>query len=328
MRGVTSLLSGFRRGVAAGAAGTTALNAATQADMALRARPASGAPAELVSAAAERLGVDVPGGRGERPQRLEGLGALAGTATGLAVGGVAGVLRAAGVRLPAAVGGPLLGAAAMAASDLPMARLGVSDPRTWSAADWAADAVPHLVYGVTTHAVLAAGDDRTVGGPPAPSAGALVRAGLLGAATGCRSTVGLTALALRARRTDARASSVFASPSRRAVPVLATLGEMAGDKSPVVPDRTSPGGLAPRIVLASAAADIAAHRDRYEGGPPAVAAALAAVGTAVLGQRLRGVAQQRFGSDLPGALIEDVVAAGLAWVGAGGVTRGRTHPAS
>jgi len=325
---VTSLLSGLRRGLAAGAAGTTALNAATQADMAWRARPASGAPAELVSAAADRFGVDVPGGRGERPQRLEGLGALAGTGTGLAVGGVAGVLRAAGVRLPAAIGGPLLGAAAMAATDLPLARFGVSDPRTWGAADWAADALPHLVYGVTTHAVLVAGDDREVGGPPAPSAGALVRATLLGAATGCRSTVGLTALALRARRTDPRASSVFASPGRRAVPVLATLGEMAGDKSPVVPDRTSAGGLAPRIVLASTAADVAAHRDRYEGGPPALLAALAAVGTAVLGQRLRGVAQQRFGSDLPGALIEDAVAAGLAWVGAGGVTRRSTRPAS
>jgi uncharacterized membrane protein len=325
---VTSLLSGFRRGLAAGAAGTTALNAATQADMVLRARPASDAPAQLVSAAADRIGVDVPGGRGERPQRLEGLGALAGVGTGLAVGGVAGVLRAAGVRLPAAVGGPLLGAAAMAATDLPMARLGVSDPRKWGTSDWVADAVPHLVYGVTTHAVLAGSDDREVGGPPAPSGGALVRATLLGAATGCRSTVGLTALALRARRTDARASSVFASPGRRAVPVLATLGEMAGDKSPAVPDRTSPGGLAPRIVLASAAADVAAHRDRYEGGPPALLAALAAVGAAVLGQRLRGVAQQRFGSDLPGALIEDGVAAGLAWVGAGGVTRRSTRPAS
>jgi uncharacterized membrane protein len=326
---VTSLLSGFRRGLAAGAAGTTALNAATQADMVLRARPASGAPAELVSTAADRLGVDVPGKRGERTQRLEGLGALAGTGTGLAVGAVAGVLRAAGVRLPAAIGGPVLGVAAMAATDLPLARLGVSDPRKWGAADWAADAIPHLVYGVTTHAVLAAGDDADrYGAPPAPSAGALVRATLLGAATGCRSTVGLTALALRARRTDPSPANWFASPGRRAVPVLATLGEVAGDKSPAIPDRTTPGGLAPRIVLASTAADLAAHRDRHEGGPPALVAALAAVGTAVLGQRLRGVAKQRFGSDLPGALIEDGVAAGLAWVGAGGVTRRSTHPAS
>jgi len=315
---VTSLLSGFRRGVAAGAAGTTALNAATQADMVLRARPASGAPTEVVSAAADRLGVDVPGRRGERTNRLEGLGALAGTATGLAVGGVAGALRAAGVRLPAAVGGPLLGAAAMLATDLPMARLGISDPRRWGAADWAADALPHLVYGVTTHAVLVAGDDQDrVGAPPAPSAGALVRATALGAATGCRSTVGLTALALRARADDPAPTGWFVTPGRRALPVLATLGEMAGDKSPAVPDRVGAGGLAPRIVLASTAADVAAHRDGHEGGPTALLAALAAVGASVLGYRLRGVAKQRFGSDLPGALIEDAVAVGLAAVGAG-----------
>lgn len=296
--------------------------------MVLRARPASSAPTQAVTAAAQRLGVEVPGGRSARTHRLEGLGALAGTATGLAVGGVAGVLRAAGVRLPAAVGGPVLGAAAMLATDLPMSRLGVSDPRRWSAADWTADAIPHLVYGVTTHAVLAAGDDPRVGGPPAPSAAALARAAALGAATGCRSTVGLTALALRARASDPRAASWFASPGRRAVPVLATLGEMAGDKSPAVPDRTSPGGLAPRIVLASTAADLAAHRDRYEGGPPALVAALAAVGTSVLGQRMRGMAAQRFGSDLPGALVEDAVASGLAWLGAGGVTRRSTVPGS
>jgi uncharacterized membrane protein len=325
---VTSLLSGFRRGVAAGAAGTTALNAATQADMVLRARPASSAPTEVVSAAVDRLGVDVPGGRSARTHRLEGLGALAGTASGLAVGGVAGVLRAAGVRLPAAIGGPVLGAAAMLATDLPMARLGVSDPRRWTASDWTADALPHLLYGVTTHAVLAAGDERGVGGPPAPSGAALVRATALGAATGCRSTVALTALALRARRTDPRGPNWFASPGRRAVPVLATLGEMAGDKSPAIPPRTSGGGLAPRVVLAATAADLAAHRDRYEGGPPALFAALAAVGTSFLGQRLRGVAAARFGSDLPGALIEDGVAAGLAWLGAGGVTRRSALPAS
>ena len=36
--------------------------------------------------------------------------------------------------------------------------LGISDPRTWSATDWAADVVPHLAYGFATHATLAALD--------------------------------------------------------------------------------------------------------------------------------------------------------------------------
>jgi hypothetical protein len=38
----------------------------------------------------------------------------------------------------------------MAATDLPMARIGLTDPDTWSAADWASDALPHLAYGLAT----------------------------------------------------------------------------------------------------------------------------------------------------------------------------------
>ena len=54
--------------------------------------------------------------------------------------------------------GPLLRGAAMGGSDPPLAAAGISDPRTWSVLDWAADAVPHLVYGLVTHTVLAASD--------------------------------------------------------------------------------------------------------------------------------------------------------------------------
>jgi len=31
-----------------------------------------------------------------------------------------------------------------------MAALGVSDPRSWGATDWASDVVPHLAYGLVT----------------------------------------------------------------------------------------------------------------------------------------------------------------------------------
>ena len=40
--------------------------------------------------------------------------------------------------------------AAMAASDVSIALTGVSDPRTWTPADWASDVIPHLVYGLVT----------------------------------------------------------------------------------------------------------------------------------------------------------------------------------
>ena len=41
----------------------------------------------------------------------------------------------------------------MAASDIPIALTGVSDPATWSTTDWLSDLIPHLVYGLVTVAV-------------------------------------------------------------------------------------------------------------------------------------------------------------------------------
>jgi len=43
-----------------------------------------------------------------------------------------------------------LGIAAMAGGHGPIAALGVSDPCTWGVSGWAADAVPHLAYGLST----------------------------------------------------------------------------------------------------------------------------------------------------------------------------------
>lgn len=320
---MTSLLTGLLRGVAAGAAGTTALDIATRTDMALRARPSSNAPTEAISTIADRVGASIPGRRGERSNRLQGLGGLGGAAAGLGVGAVAGLLRASGVRLPGVIGGPLLGAGAMAATDLPMARLGITDPRKWSTTDWVADAVPHLMYGVTTHATLAAtfaGDERERAEHPTGTrrpvtSGTLARAAALGAATGARSSAGLAALACRARRDDRGAGSVLARPVVRAIPLLAAVGEVGVDKHPSVPPRDSAEGLAPRIALAATSAEVMARRDQREGGPAALVAAASAVGSALAGMRLRRVAQQRFGSDLPGALLEDAATAVLAWAG-------------
>jgi hypothetical protein len=36
----------------------------------------------------------------------------------------------------------------------PMTLLGVTDPRTWSTTDWAADVVPHLAYAAAAAATL------------------------------------------------------------------------------------------------------------------------------------------------------------------------------
>jgi hypothetical protein len=150
------MIKGLIMGALAGAAGTTALNAAGDADMAWRGRPASSTPRQAVEELARRAGAEIPGSGGERDNRLEGLGALAGIATGVAVGALAGELRAVVLRLGPVLGPVLLGGAAMAATDVSLTRLGLTDPREWDATSWLSDAGPHLAYGVISYAALRA----------------------------------------------------------------------------------------------------------------------------------------------------------------------------
>lgn len=144
------LLRTMAAGAAAGAAGTTALNAVTYLDMILRGRAESEMPRRAVETAAEKAGVEVPGDGEQRSNRVEALGALSGIATGVGIGVGAALGRAVLVRQPLPVAAVVTGAAAMAATDAPMAATGLTDPRSWSLADWLSDAVPHLAYGVVT----------------------------------------------------------------------------------------------------------------------------------------------------------------------------------
>jgi hypothetical protein len=149
-------------GAAAGAAGTTALNAATYLDMALRARAASTTPERTVDRMATLAHTAVPGDEQRRDNRRTGLGALLGILTGTVVG--AGYAALAGPRrLPVWLGSVAAGGLAMLSSDAPLALLRVSDPRTWSRTDWISDAVPHLAYGAVTAATYAAVDGSPVG---------------------------------------------------------------------------------------------------------------------------------------------------------------------
>ncbi|GAA2557896.1 hypothetical protein GCM10010435_31040 [Winogradskya consettensis] len=152
--------TGFLAGAAAGAAGTAALNAATYVDMVVRGRAASRTPERTVEAIEDRLPVTVPGAGDERQNRVSGLGSLTGILTGVGIGAAFGLLRGAGVRPPVPVGALLAGVTAMASTDVSMAKLRVTDPRSWSATDWAGDLVPHLIYGAVTYATLHALDRR------------------------------------------------------------------------------------------------------------------------------------------------------------------------
>jgi hypothetical protein len=148
------MLRRLLQGAAAGAAGTTALNALTYLDMALRGRPSSSTPEQTVEKLSASVGVGIPGDDGTRPNRVQGIGALMGLATGVLVGAALGaaddVLGGALHRLPAGVLGTGVATGALVGANGPMAVMGISDPRTWSASDWASDLIPHLGYGLVT----------------------------------------------------------------------------------------------------------------------------------------------------------------------------------
>ncbi len=135
-------------GIASGAVGTTALNAATYLDMAVRGRPTSDVPQRATDALFARAGVTVPGEGDAQEARRSGIGALLGILTGVSVGAVYGVVRPLAPGVPVPVAALAVGLGAMVASNTGNVRLGVTDPREWSAADWAADVVPHLAYGL------------------------------------------------------------------------------------------------------------------------------------------------------------------------------------
>lgn len=132
-------------GVAAGAAATTALNLTTYLDMSIRGRPASQTPAETASDLADKVGVDLGEGS-TADNRKTGLGAVMGIATGVTAGVAYGLLIG-GRRPPLALAAAGIGAGAMAMSNVPMTMLGLTDPRKWTPTEWAADVVPHLVFG-------------------------------------------------------------------------------------------------------------------------------------------------------------------------------------
>ena len=155
-------------GLVAGAAGTLALNVAGYLDMLVRGRPASRLPARVAGRLVDEIGLPLEldddadeAETDERPaestpaqgplaNRQEALGALLGYSNGVGIGMAYGIVRLILPRPPTWLAGTLLGGLAMAASDYPAARLGLTDPAEWSGADWIADVVPHMAYGVVT----------------------------------------------------------------------------------------------------------------------------------------------------------------------------------
>jgi xanthosine utilization system XapX-like protein len=156
-------------GVAAGAAGVMALNVVSYLDMLVRGRPASKVPARVAARIADEIGLpldfgDIDGDEGAETDvaaaetalanRHDALGALLGMLAGVSIGVMYAVVRLVLPRPPTWLAGTTLGSLAMAAADYPATRLGVTDPRDWSAFDWASDIAPHMAYGVTTAVIF------------------------------------------------------------------------------------------------------------------------------------------------------------------------------
>jgi uncharacterized membrane protein len=285
---MTSITRGLVRGAAAGTAGTAALSAAGL------------------------LGADRVSGPGGPRGPLAPLGALSGPVSGVVVGGLAGVLRAAGVRPPVLLGGPLLAATALLAGAGPL-------PVPRAASGRVAGVVGALVFGLAAQATLAAvarvAEQREPVRPPRP--GALLRAVALGAASGSRSTVGIAAVAATSGPDDRGAvAGRLGGRTGTTLSALAAAGEVVGDKLPATPARTALPPLLARAAAGAVAAGAVATRDGDDPAAPAVVGLVAAVGTAFLAVRARSAAAERFGSDRPGAVAEDALAALLAWLGA------------
>ena len=286
------------RGLVAGAVGTTVLNAVTYLDMALRGRPASRTPEQMVDALADAVGWEVPGKGEEQDNCRNALGALSGIASGLGVGVAASAARRTGHRLPRPLGALATGAIAMAATDAPMAALGITDPRGWSGADWIGDAVPHLAYGYATHATLdALGQAEGESTVSRPSFGLVLRSTLLGVATGARTSLGLAMPTLTG---DAGAVRKLGS-------LLAIGGELYADKLEKTPNRIDPPGLPLRAVSAAGGAGLLSHREQSAPLVPVTAAVGGALAGSFAGYRWRMIGAQR-GPDWPGAVAEDAVA--------------------
>lgn len=151
---MNTVVRGILLGAAAGAAGTTALNATSYLDMVVRGRPTSSTPEDTVQALSEKLHVPVPGVGPSHDNRVAGLGPMTGLIAGVGIGALLGLVRTAGWRPPPLVSGVVATFGALIGTNGPMTVLGVTDPRTWPPSAWVADVVPHLSYGAVTALVL------------------------------------------------------------------------------------------------------------------------------------------------------------------------------
>lgn len=145
-----------------------------------------------------------------------------------------------------------------------------------------------------------------------------VRAGLLGTATGARSTAGLAGLAVTTARLPDAAQPLATVSSAKAKQLvgLLVLGELIADKLPSTPSRLQPPGVVLRVLFGGLSGLLLAQRERAPVAAPSAAGAAGALGGTLLTARGREQVLASEVPDLPAALVEDSLALGLAYVAA------------
>lgn len=153
------MLREITRGAAAGAVGTAVLNLSTYGDMLLRGRPASKMPVKTAKKMAQKADVSLRReGEAEekKDNRVQALGALMGYVAGIGVGVGYGLLRSGMAKKSTTVSGVLAGTTAAVAGAAPQVALGLTNPKDWGVEGWAADLVPHMLYGLSMVATFEA----------------------------------------------------------------------------------------------------------------------------------------------------------------------------
>lgn len=146
--------AGVRRGLIAGAAGVTALDAVTYLDMLVRGRPASEVPGRTANELAKKIGIDRLDADDDKTRnRRSATGALVGYADGVLSAVAYGALRSA-LPIPWPVGAALLAGLTLLVGEGSADRTGVVDWSKWGPQEWIADLVPRLAYGGVTALTL------------------------------------------------------------------------------------------------------------------------------------------------------------------------------
>jgi uncharacterized membrane protein len=150
----------------------------------------------------------------------------------------------------------------------------------------------------------------------APPPGLLLRPLLLGVVTGLRSQLGLAVLAWSepaAKHDPVVLRGLRSTPGRVAV-TLGAAGELVVDKLPSTPSRLQPKVLGVRLATGAAVGALAAGTSdrRALAVASAVGAAGAAAGSYAGAAYRKALPARTHTPDLPWALTEDAVAAGLA----------------